>query len=84
MLEAVGLHRSYRGRGMVGRGGRVAAVDGVDIPQRDPREVSEAALANADDHAVEIVAAVGQDQVKVRGIGGEIRLAHQAGRRDHK
>lgn len=31
LLEAVGLRRSYRARGFFARGGRVAAVDGVDL-----------------------------------------------------
>lgn len=52
----VSAERVLSGMGLTNLYESLAALDGVDVPQRDPREVSEAALAGAEDHAVEAVA----------------------------
>lgn len=51
----VSAERVLSGMGLTNIYEALAAIDDVDVPQRDPREVSEAALANAEDHAVEAV-----------------------------
>jgi len=51
----VSAERVLSGMGLTNLYETLAAIDGVDVPQRDPREVSEAALAHAEEHAVEAV-----------------------------
>ena len=51
----VSAERVLSGMGLTNLYETLAAIDGVDVPQRDPREVSEAALAGAEQHAVEAV-----------------------------
>ena len=51
----VSAERVLSGMGLTNLYETLAAIDEVDVPQRDPREVSEAALALAEPHAVEAV-----------------------------
>jgi len=51
----VSAERVLSGMGLTNLYETLAAIDGADGPQRDPREVSEAALAGAEQHAVEAV-----------------------------
>ena len=51
----VSAERVLSGMGLTNLYETLAAIDGADVPQRDPREVSEAALAHAEEHAVEAV-----------------------------
>ena len=51
----VSAERVLSGMGLTNLYETLAAIDEVDVPQRDPREVSEAALAHAEEHAVEAV-----------------------------
>ena len=55
----VSAERVLSGMGLTNLYETLAAIDKIDVPQRDPREVSEAALSQADEHAVEAVAMFG-------------------------
>lgn len=52
----VSAERVLSGMGLTNLYEALAAIDDIDVPQRDPREVSDAAIASADEHAVEAVA----------------------------
>lgn len=52
----VSAERVLSGMGLTNLYETLAAIDKIDVPQRDPREVSEAALSQADEHAMEAVA----------------------------
>lgn len=52
----VSAERVLSGMGLTNLYEALAALDGKDAPSREPREVSEAALAQGDDHCVEAVA----------------------------
>ena len=55
----VSAERVLSGMGLANLYETLAAIDAADVPTREPREVTEAALAGADRHALEAVAMFG-------------------------